>query len=48
MSELFLAMEALYSTALSHRRGCGCDVCSAAHGDLEAMARCLLEMKAID
>lgn len=34
-------VEAIQSTAMSHRRGCTCDVCASVAGDQEALERLL-------
>lgn len=39
MSRIFLLIEALTSTALSHDEHCECDVCEAAAGDEDAFLR---------
>lgn len=36
--------EAIASVSLSHPENCGCDVCAAAKGDEEAMARVIDQM----
>ena len=41
ITRLLMLRESVSSVALSHPESCRCDVCRAAHGDEDAMARVL-------
>lgn len=38
-------VEAIQSTAMSHRHDCACDVCATARGDQEALERLLARIQ---
>lgn len=43
---MLAVLEAVYSVAMSHSRGCMCTVCRAAAGDPQAMAKVVAELEA--
>lgn len=45
MIGVLVFVDAIASTASSHRLGCRCDVCAAAAGDQEALARVLASLQ---